>query len=149
MLVYRVRLSKRRKTAGSTVAKSRLVVKHRGLNDKELRAQVQFRCQNYLYIYRQAWAKRQTVKWNGLDLLSCVQSCSTCYKFQKKYYKIQFKYSCEKFQHISQRQSVQKQSSDIELSLLAYIFVQPVNAFKNDSLLLLWQKGTKSCSELL
>ncbi|XP_045175238.1 RNA polymerase II-associated factor 1 homolog [Mercenaria mercenaria] len=38
-LETRVRLSKRRKTAGSTVAKSRLVVKHRSLNDKELRAQ--------------------------------------------------------------------------------------------------------------
>lgn len=38
-LETRVRLSKRRKTAGTTVAKSRLVVKHRDLNDKELRAQ--------------------------------------------------------------------------------------------------------------
>ncbi|WAR20306.1 hypothetical protein MAR_002144, partial [Mya arenaria] len=34
-----VRLSKRRKTAGAQVARSRLVVKHRDLNDRELRAQ--------------------------------------------------------------------------------------------------------------
>ncbi|KAH3845026.1 RNA polymerase II-associated factor 1 homolog [Dreissena polymorpha] len=38
-LETRVRLSKRRKTAGIAVAKSRLVVKHRDLNDRETRAQ--------------------------------------------------------------------------------------------------------------
>ncbi|WAR20309.1 PAF1-like protein [Mya arenaria] len=38
-LETRVRLSKRRKTAGAQVARSRLVVKHRDLNDRELRAQ--------------------------------------------------------------------------------------------------------------
>ncbi|WAR20291.1 PAF1-like protein, partial [Mya arenaria] len=38
-LETRVRLSKRRKTAGAQVARSRLVVKHRDLNDRELQAQ--------------------------------------------------------------------------------------------------------------
>ncbi|XP_071078793.1 RNA polymerase II-associated factor 1 homolog [Haliotis cracherodii] len=38
-LETRVRLSKRRKTGGGQVAKSRLVVKHRDLNDKEVSAQ--------------------------------------------------------------------------------------------------------------
>jgi len=45
---FRVRLSKRRKTAGTAVAKSRLVVKHRDLADKELRAQVSLLIHFYL-----------------------------------------------------------------------------------------------------
>ena len=37
---FRVRLSKRRKIGGVEVPKSRLVVKHRDLNTKEIQAQV-------------------------------------------------------------------------------------------------------------
>ena len=41
--VVRVRLSKRRKAGGGQVAKSRLLIKHRDLNEKEIGAQVSLR----------------------------------------------------------------------------------------------------------
>ena len=38
--IYRVRLSKRRKLGGAQMAKSRLIVKHREVNEREVAAQV-------------------------------------------------------------------------------------------------------------
>lgn len=40
MSCFRVRLSKRRKTGGAQMAKSRLIVKHREVNEREVAAQV-------------------------------------------------------------------------------------------------------------